>query len=174
MNDWPYRKTGGGRWLEVREVREDDPSGTEGCVVTTGERGFVLDSADFPEVARAMWAAYGQAPPVMLGRPDLDALRDRDGWIEFRGLRVRRAPGGGVSFAVGGNAETLPEAMARQCAAVTVALADERKDAADLAAVIRSEFPASGDGDEERMYQLIAGRAAAKILADGYQRGGGR
>lgn len=42
-----------------------------------------------------------------------------------------------------------------------------RLDATALAAVIQAEFPRADDDDEERMYALIAGRAAARIVADG-------
>jgi hypothetical protein len=43
-----------------------------------------------------------------------------------------------------------------------------RLDVTALAAVVQAEFPrADDDDDEERMYALIAGRAAARILADG-------
>jgi hypothetical protein len=152
---------------QYRAVPGRDGRATLETLTVDGRVG--VDALDIPKLTVMLYRACGQEPPVMIGRPGLDSVRDADGWVSFRGLRVRRAAGGGVSFAIGGNTETLSEAMARQCAAVTVALADERADEEDLTALIRSEFPDSSDGDEEAMraFDLIAERAAAKILADG-------
>lgn len=131
----PYRYTdAGGDSLEIASPVDCD------AAVLSGAAEVCVDPLDIPEVTAAMYRACGQEPPVMLGRPDLNAMRDADGWVSIRCLRLRRATGGGVSFAIGGSMETITEAQARQCAAVTAALADKRDleddDVFELAAVL--------------------------------------
>lgn len=67
----PYRRYDGkGGWLEVRGIREGDPAGAEGCVVTTGPQGFVTDPVmDVPAITERLREACGLLSPVILERP---------------------------------------------------------------------------------------------------------
>lgn len=127
---------------------------------------WLADPAIAPDLHRAICEAAGTLPPVMLGRPDLDSAQGGDGWISFRGLRLRRSLDGGVSFALGGNIETLPGAQARQAAAVAVALADEAEPPAEevdeLTAVIVQGDPSAKFGPARVL--------ARKILLARYRR----
>jgi len=128
-----------GARLEVGECGQGD-----GCLNVTSEKGVevsvCVDPLEILDLTVALYRACGQEPPVMLGRPDVSVLRDRDGWVGLQGLRVRRAEDGGVSFAIGGNVETLSGAMTRTCAAVAVALADAEpeQDTAEVETLARA------------------------------------
>ena len=105
-----------------------------------------VDALDIPEVTAAMYRACGQEPPVMLGRPDLDAMRGPDGSVRFGNLALYRTADGGIGFAVRlpgeahGVCTVLTPAQARQAAAVAVALADKEPepDPADVEALARA------------------------------------
>jgi hypothetical protein len=114
-NELTFRAGGGGAHLFVND-----------------EAGFAVTPDLLPDVIREMCEKAGTAAPVMLGRPDLDSIRDTDGSVPIRGLRLRESGDGGVTVSVGGNAETLSPAQARQAAAVAVALADESRDEGDV------------------------------------------
>ena len=90
--------------------------------VRTADASWVADPAIAPDLHRAICEASGTLPPVMLGRPDLGPTPRT---FLFRGLDVSRSADGGVTFAIGGNRETLPPSQVRQMAATAVALADE-------------------------------------------------
>lgn len=119
----PSEEGTGSGWLKVET--EDDPD---------GPRAY-LDGLDIPLVTAKLWEATGALPPVMLGRPDLASARDAGGWVSFGGLRLRESGDGGVSFAMGESTVTLPAGMARQCAAVVVAIADGCRPEPDQAVV---------------------------------------
>ena len=146
---------GQGRELVVCD-RDDGKAGVQIEEPWRGDAGrvrgsWVADPLTAPDLCRAICEASGTLPPVMLGRPDLASARDADGWVSFRGLRLRRSEDGGVTFAVGGNSETLPPAQARRAAAVAVAMADEQPGAAgELAAVVRAALPPDLEGAEDR------------------------
>ena len=128
-----------GARLEVLECGQ----GEHGYLDATGRGDSVqvcVDPLEIPGLTVALYKAAGQEPPVMLGRPDVAVLRGHEGWVRLRGLRVRRAAGGGVEFAIGGNTETLPDAMTRTCAAVAVALADAEpeQDTAEVETLARA------------------------------------
>jgi hypothetical protein len=120
-----------------------------------------------PDLCRAVFEASGSLPPVMLGRPDLAAVRDPGGWACFRGLQLRESPNGGVSFGIGGNLETLTAAQVRQMAAVAVAMADRETDAGDLAACIRAGLPADPERAEDRgeVWEDVADQIASVLIA---------
>jgi hypothetical protein len=84
----------------------------------------IVTGLEIPDVTNAMWRAAGQEPPVMLGRPDVDAMRDAGGWVSLGGVNLRESARG-VSVAIGGCLRTLSAAQTRQLAAVAVAMADE-------------------------------------------------
>jgi hypothetical protein len=133
------------------------------------EIGFTV--TDLPRVIREMSEAAGESAPVMLGRPDLDAMRDKDGWVRFRGLRLFRCADGSVSFAIGGNVENLPEGLARAAGAAAVALADEPGPAEveELAHLIRLALYPGSDriGLRPSESDKVAARA---VLRAGYRR----
>lgn len=135
--------------LACKLAVEPLPGGAASIEPLTDDGTVRVDALGIPELTARLCRACGIEPFVLIGRPDLGGARDQDGWVAFRGLRVRRAPDGGVSFAIGGNTETLPEATARQCAAVTVALADEEEldsaEVEDLAHAIRLGLYPDGD-----------------------------
>lgn len=83
---------------------------------------WLADPAVAPDLCRAIFEAAGAPPPVMLGRP---ALGPTPRTFLFRGLDVSRSADGGVTFAIGGNKETLTAPQVRQMAATAVTLADE-------------------------------------------------
>jgi hypothetical protein len=127
MTDWPWEfNAGSGRKLII------GPTGGEGRCYLRVESGddadgpsACLDGLDLPEIMVKACEAAGTAPPVMLGRPDVNAMRDARGWVSFRGVQLRESRDGGVSLGIGGNLETLSSAQARQMAAVAVAMADK-------------------------------------------------
>lgn len=125
----PFRRHDGkGGWLEVREVREGDPAGAEGCVITTGTSGFVAEPLmDIPAIARWMYQACGQEPAVMLGRPEINPDRP----VTVGQFQVWKEPDGRIGFmpadteaaSMTGALRLAPHAV-RQLAAVAVAYAD--------------------------------------------------
>jgi hypothetical protein len=110
-----------------------------------------VDALEIPEITTAMYRACGHKPPVMLGRPDLDAMRGPDGSVRFGNLALYRTADGDIGFAVRlpgeahGVCALLPPAQARQAAAVAVALADEKPepDPAEVDALARTLREAS-------------------------------
>jgi hypothetical protein len=102
-------------------VRIEEPRVPAGRVCVS----WVADPLLAPDLCRAICEAAGTLPPVMLGRPDLAAVLDADGFASFRGLSARRSADGGVTFSVAGNSETLSAPQVRHLAAIAVALADE-------------------------------------------------
>jgi hypothetical protein len=172
----------------VERFREDDGQGRELVVydrddgksaVQIEERraggvgvhgSWIANPLIAPDLCRAIFEGAGFLPPLMLGRPDLAAIRDAGGWVAFRGLRFRRAPGGGLTFAIGGKTETLSDPQARHLAAVAVAMADEGPDAGDLAATIRAGLPGDCEGAEDRgaVWEDVAD-AIASVLIERYR-----
>lgn len=92
------------------------------------EAGVFVDASAIPAVTNALWRSCGIEPPVMLARPQ---LVDPDHVTEFRALAVYRSSDGGVSFAIGGNTETLDQVTTRRMAAHAVAVADSPAPAED-------------------------------------------
>jgi hypothetical protein len=127
--DQPFRLVDGkGGWLEVRRVTFIS-GGLP--VLSTGGLGFAVDPMEIPAITAKLYEAAGHQPPVMLGRPDLDAMRSSDGGIRFGDLLLCKTALGEVAFAVHPAGKTvttfavLEAAQARLAAAATVALADE-------------------------------------------------
>jgi hypothetical protein len=85
-------------------------------------------------------------------------------------VQIKDATGSGMTL---GSWIADPAAAPDLCRAIILAAGQVppvtigRLDVTALAAVIQAEFPRADDDDEERMYALIAGRAAARILTDG-------
>jgi hypothetical protein len=107
-------------------------SGGGAHLCVNDEVRFTVTPDLLPDVIREMCEKAGTSAPVMLGRPDLDAMRGADGSVPVRGLRLRESGDGGVTVSAGGNAETLSPAQTRLFAAAAVALADESRDEGDV------------------------------------------
>lgn len=120
---------------------------------------WVADPLTAPDLCAAICKAAGQEPPVMLARPDLEAMAGKDGAVRLGHLALYRTTDGEVAFAVHppgvvtGRAAVLTAAQARQAAAVAVALADlkDEPDPAEvdsLAMAVHGARCEGGDGCE--------------------------
>jgi hypothetical protein len=158
----PYRHEDGDYdWLTITEAV--DRPGT--ALMRACRNGVGVTATEIDGIARAMWRACGLDSPVMLGRPNLDSVRDADGWVSFRGLRLRRSADDGVSFTIGGNMETLVVSQTRQLASVAAALTEGESDPGEvdeLAAEIRADF--QSDGTPPTEWEKKAARAALRWM----------
>jgi hypothetical protein len=143
MGDYRRVDDSGG-WLEVRRIMTVHGAR---CAIAVGGQPFFVDPLEIDEHARAMYEAAGVPSPVTLERPDLGPTPRTH---LFRGLDVYRSADGGVTFAIGGNRETLSASLVRQMAAVAVAMADEAPEAGDVAGFIRAALPAGLAAREDR------------------------
>jgi hypothetical protein len=160
MGDYRRVDDSGG-WLEVRRIMTVHGAR---CAIAVGGQPFFVDPLEIDEHARAMYEAAGVPSPVTLERPDLGPTPRTH---LFRGLDVYRSADDGVTFAIGGNRETLSASLVRQMAAVAVALADAGEpDQAEVDALESVLREASGRHDPD---DTMTGIARA-ILAAGYRR----
>jgi len=149
------------------------PGGAASLEPVTGDGTVRVDALDIPELAARLYRACGQEPPVMLGRPPVTRAQ---GAVSVRGLGLRPADGGCLTFEIGSSEVTLDAASTRLAAAVAVALADDEEpedpdedEAEDVAAAIREAF--QGDGTPPTEWERRAARAAIERLRKREARG---
>jgi hypothetical protein len=162
----PYRLVDGkGGWLEVRKVTLVDG---DRCGVATSGQAFIVDPAEIPAIARAMYEACGQQPPVILGRPDTSA----SGTPTVLGTiyPFRSAKGARVAVGRGTGDIYLEPGHAREIAAILAACADEAEpepDPADVDALAAAIHAGTGccDGAPSENHRSAA-RTALRWMKD--------